>query len=248
MPPMEISDDDLIEVTTLPPAPEPAAAAAGEPELDEPGAGELEVGGEAEIEQPPASSRRSRVSESLDDAMAAASPAESDREIPVKTPPPESGPQEALPAAGLEAPRLPHVENLEADLSGPPSMGPTAEQLGETIELEAPRGPELEIDVAVSESEPDVPEPAEELEVTLPRVSLQSGLYDVSVTAPPDAPTVTGPETHVAITVPAAAVSDERPARTARPALGATDVAEVRLATPAPLKTFLELLDGSLGL
>jgi hypothetical protein len=247
MPPMEISDDDLIEVTTLPPAPE-AAAGAGEPELDEPGAGELEVGAEAELEQPPASSRRSRVSESLDEAMAGAPPAESDREIPVKTPPPESGPQEALPAAGLEAPRVPHVENLEADLSGPPSMGPTAEQLGETIELEAPRGPELEIDVTVSESEPDVPAPAEELEVTLPRPSLQSGLYDVSVTAPPGMPALVAPETHVAVTVPAAAVSDEGPARTARPALGATDVAAVRLATPAPVRTFLELLDGSLAL
>jgi hypothetical protein len=235
VPPMELSEDDLIDVTTLPPPPDEVpvvSAGAQESALDE-------------EEQPPASSRRSKVSESLEEVIASAAPAESDRDIPVKTPPPESGPQEALPATGLDAPALPDVESLEADLSGPPSLGPTAEQLGETIELEAPRGPELEIDVAVTQPEPEVLAPAEELEVTLPRSSLQSGLYDVPVTAPPG---VAAPEAHVAITVPAATSSDEGPVRTARPALGATDVAEVKLGTAAAPKSFIELLDASLGL
>jgi hypothetical protein len=238
VPPMELSEDDLIDVTTLPPGPEPDDAEA-EPVLA--------VSAEEEEEQPPASSRRSRGPATLDEVMANASSADSEREIPVKTPPPESGPQEALPATGLEAPRLPDIENLEADLSGPPSMGPTAEQLGETIELEAPRGPELEIDITVSESDADVPAPAEELEVTLPRASLQSGLYDVSIAAPPSID-VPAPEVHVAVTVPAVASSPESPERVARPALGATDVAEVRFGTRAAEKSFLELLDSSLGL
>jgi hypothetical protein len=232
VPPMELSEDDLVEITTVPPAPAAAEASS------------VEVALEAEEEQPPASSSRSKVASTLDEAIATAAPIESDREIPVHTPPPESGPQEALPATGLEAPRIPDVDNLEADLSGPPSMGPTAEQLGETIELEAPRGPELEIDVTVSE--PDVPAPAEELEVTLPRPSMQSGLYDVSIAEPPVAAPL--PEAHVAVTVPAVATSPEGPERTGRPALGATDVAEVKLASTATPRTFVELLDASLGL
>jgi hypothetical protein len=235
---MELSEDDLIDVTTMPPGPEPDGAEA-EPLVA--------TAAEPEEEEPPASSRRSRGPATLDEVMASASSAESEREIPVQTPPPESGPQEALPATGLEAPRLPHVEDLEADLSGPPSMGPTAEQLGETIELEAPRGPELEIDITVSEEEPDVPAPAEELEVTLPRASLQSGLYDVSLAAPPSID-VPEREVHVAVTVPAVASNAESPERLARPALGATDVAEVRFGTRTAEKSFLELLDASLGL
>jgi len=242
---MELSEDDLIDVTTMPPGPDPDSAEA-EPLV----AMGAEPEAEPDEEQPPASSRRSRGPATLDEVMANASPAESEREIPVKTPPPESGPQEALPPTGLEAPRLPDVEDLEADLSGPPSMGPTAEQLGETIELDAPRGPELEIDITVSEEEPDVPAPAEELEVTLPRASLQSGLYDVSIAAPPSID-VPEREVHVAVTVPAVASSPESPEgpeRLARPALGATDVAEVRFGTRAAEKSFLELLDASLGL
>jgi hypothetical protein len=56
------------------------------------------------------------------------------------------------------------------------------------------------------------------------------------------------PEVHVAVTVPAVASSPESPERVARPALGATDVAEVRFGTRAAEKSFLELLDASLGL
>ena len=242
VPPMELSEDDLIDVTTLPPGPE---ADSDEPEVVMAISSEAET--ETEDEQPPASSSRSKVTTTLDEEIASASPVENEREIPAQTPPPESGPQEALPATGLEAARLPDVESLEADLGGPPSMGPTAEQLGETIELEAPRGPELEIDVTVSEPEPEIPAPAEELEVTLPRQSMQSGLYDVSIAAPPSVD-MPAPEVHVAVTVPAVASTPRDPERVSRPALGATDVAEVRFGTPAATASFLELVDASLGL
>jgi hypothetical protein len=145
---------------------------------------------------------------------------------------------------------LPDVDQLEADLDGPPSLGPTAEQLGETIELEAPRGPELEIDVTVVSEAAVTVEAAEELEVTLPRASMPSGLYDVNVTAPPPEPVVTleaPPQAPAAVTQPAPA--SDQPDRThARPAVGATDVAQVSLVPQSAPRSFVELLDASLGL
>jgi hypothetical protein len=245
IPPMEISDDDLIEVSTLPPEPEGPQTLASDSDAAETEETERD-------EQPPASSSRFKVPGTLDEALASAAQSETDREIPVKTPPPESGPQEALPASALETARMPDVEQLEADLSGPPSMGPTAEQLGETIELGEPRGPELEIDVTIVTEDPlDMPAPAEELEVSLPRPSMQSGLYDVAVTAPPPEPAVTveapPPAVREAVTMPTRAAHDV-PERTLRPAIGATDAAEVKLITSSVPKTFVELLDASLGL
>ncbi len=246
-PPTELSDDDLLEVTTLPP----------EAEIS----GTVDVGAatgarssppEAQEDEAPTSSRRFRVPSTLDEALASAAETEieGEREIPAQTPPPESGPQEALPATGLEAGRLPDVDQLEADLDGPPSLGPTAEQLGETIELEAPRGPELEIDVAVVNETEVTVEAAEELEVTLPRASLPSGLYDVNVTAPPPEPVITleaPPQAPPAVTQPAPA--SDQPDRThARPAVGATDVAQVSLVPQSVPRSFVELLDASLGL
>jgi len=244
---MEISDDDLLDVTTLPPvgAPPSSAAARSQSVQDD-----EDIDVEVEEEKAPVSSSRFKVPGTLDEALANAAQLEGDREIPIKTPPPESGPQEALPATGLDAPGVPDMDQLEADLMPPPSMGPTAEQLGETIELEPPRGPALEIDVVSAKAEPATEPPPEELEVTLPRASLPSGLYDVEISVPPPEAVVTldAPpgQAHVAVTVPAAA-RDEGPERTARPALGATDVAAVTLATPAQPKTFVELLDAALG-
>jgi len=277
IPAEEISDDDLLEVTTIPPgAAESVPAAAAAPELDEP---------ELIVSEPPAAERpvveppvlepdTMEVSEitavgvrvsaaTLDEALAGAVELEGDgeaealeaeREVPIKTPPPESGPQEALPPTGLEAGRTPNVAELEADLMPPPSMGPTAEQLGETIELEAPRGPELEIDVTVEEAPPTIePAAAEELEVALPRPSMPSGLYDMTAPPPPQYPEpalAEGPpsvaQPREMLTVPVEVSSADSPARTARPALGATDVAQVALAPPASSRSFVELLDGSL--
>jgi hypothetical protein len=77
-----------------------------------------------DVEEPPASSRRAIALPSLDEAMAqAAEPVAMDqgREIPLKTPPPESGPQESLPPAFVTA-SLPDEEELQApqELESPP--------------------------------------------------------------------------------------------------------------------------------
>ena len=244
MPPMEISDDDLLEVTTLPPEAE-VTVESRSPSVED----DDDIDVDVEEENAPVSSSRFKVPGTLDEALTHAAQLEGEREIPIKTPPPESGPQEALPLTGLEAPRFPDVDQLEADLMPPPSMGPTAEQLGETIELEAPRGPELEIDVAAS-AEPRTEPPPEELEVTLPRASMPSGLYDVNVAAPPPElvvpPEAPAAELREVVTAPAQVV-DPGPERITRPPLGATDVAEVTLTTPLAPKTFVELLDASLG-
>jgi hypothetical protein len=236
-PPEELSDDDLLEVTTIPPA-----AAAEEPAQDL----SVDVDLSMEDEEPPVSSSRSKVAATIDEALATVAESEEEREVPVKTPPPESGPQAAgPPPVGLDAAGVPDVDALEADMMGPPSMGPTAEQLGETIELEAPRGPTLEIDVSVSGVPARVPErPPEELEVSLPRGQMPSGLYDLPPAAPP---------AHV---TPAAPAVEERtssappePRPTARPELGAAEIARVVLGNrPAVSHTFLDVLDRSLAL
>ena len=108
LPPEEVSDDDLLEVTTIPPA-AAAAAPAPEPEVEEPPP-ELEIAATTEItlepalredgpevsevtavgeEQAPVSSSRFKVPATLDEAIAGASEVEieAEREIPVKTPP-----------------------------------------------------------------------------------------------------------------------------------------------------------------
>jgi hypothetical protein len=237
--PEELSDDDLLEVTTIPPA---AAAASVEP------APEISVDVDIPIdeEEPPISSSRSKSDAMMDEALARAADAEEEREAPVKTPPPESGPQAAAPLpSGLEAAGVPDVDALEADMMAPTSMGPTAEQLGETIELEAPRGPTLEIDVSASvPPEPEPERPPEELEVSLPRGQMPSGLYDVPPSTPP------------AQAAPAAPAMEERsssappePRPTARPELGASEIARVVLgARPTVSNTFLDVLDRSLSL
>jgi hypothetical protein len=233
-PPEELSDDDLLEVTTIPPA---TAAAAEEP-------ADLSVDVELSMdeEEPPASSSRTKVAATIDEALASAADSDEEREVPVKTPPPESGPQAAgPPAVGLDAPGVPDVDALEADMMGPPSMGPTAEQLGETIELEAPRGPTLEIDVGMSDApEPEPERPPEDLEVSLPRGQMPSGLYDVPpVQATPAAPAV---EERTSSVPP-------EPRPTARPELGAAEIARVVLGNrPTVSHTFVDVLDRSLSL
>jgi hypothetical protein len=232
LPPEELSDDDLVEVTTIPPAPEPAAA------LDSSGATD-------DIEEPPASSRRSKVvAESLDQAIASAAQEADGREVPIHTPPPESGPQEAVLPAGIEAPRAPQFGELdEPELEPPASLGPTPEQLGETIELEGAEGPTIEIEVGgVPMPEPRPERPVEELEVALPRAEMPSGTYDVSIPMPGAAPVVQAAP-------PAALAQDQaEPEITVRPTFEAADVAHtIRPADKAP-ENFTELLDASLSL
>lgn len=241
IPPEELSDDDLMEVTTIPPEPAAARAEAEPvPELS------VDVDVSMDDDEPPVSSSRSKVPATIDEALAGAAESEEDREVPVKTPPPESGPQAAgPPPVGLEAPGVPDVDALEADmLGGPPSMGPTAEQLGETIELEAPRGPTLEIDVSMSDApEPEPERPPEELEVNLPRGQMPSGLYDVPPVVPPAQATPAAPPVEERTS---SAPPEPRP--TARPELGAAEIARVVLGRPSASHTFLDVLDRSLKL
>jgi hypothetical protein len=101
---------------------------------------------------PPDSSRRARVASSMDEALIDAT-SDSESQIPIKTPPPESGRQ---PAEGVYAAAI-HVTSSEA------ASVPTAEQLGETLELEAPTAADIELD----EVQVEVTETKEELEVEL---------------------------------------------------------------------------------
>jgi len=231
MPPEELSDDDLVEVTTVPPPIVPAPAVEASYDAVE-----------VEIEEPPASSSRSKVAGSLDQAIASAA-SEPEPEPPIHTPPPESGPQEAVLPAGIEAPRAPEFAELATELVRPVSIGPTTEQLGETIELEGADGPEIEIEVAgVPAPEPERERPVEELEVALPRAEMPSGTYDVSVSMPADAPLVQS----AMPTVPAA--QDLAPDVSARPAVSDADVMHVVHVTDKAPDTFTELLEASLGL
>jgi hypothetical protein len=229
LPPEELSDEDLVEVTTIPPAP----------------AAVLEAGGAAdELEEPPASSRRSKVvAESLDQAIASAAEEVDGREVPIHTPPPESGPQEAVLPVGIEAPRAPQFGELDSDLERAQARGPTPEQLGETIELEGAESPTIEIEVGGEPAPEPVPErPVEELEVALPRAEMPSGTYDVSISMPAAAPVVHSGHP----TVPAEA--SRGPEITTRPEFDGADVARtIRAADKAP-ESFTALLDTTLAL
>jgi hypothetical protein len=176
----ELSEDDLVEVTEGTPAP---AATDVDIDFDD-------------VEEPPASSHRSRVASSMDEALAAAAAdqLEAEREVPLKTPPPESGPQAAPMPTGLAAPSAPDVDALlggeleipmRADAGISPPQGPTTEQLGQTIDLEEARGPSLELAEQKSSDAP-APPAVEELEAPLPGPTLVGG-YDESLQPPPEA-------------------------------------------------------------
>jgi len=199
--PEELSEDDLVDLTDTPTLPPPPAAASdSDMDLDFP----------EEDEQPPASSKR-MVAASMDEALAtAAAQLEAAREVPIKTPPPESGPQEAPPPSGaLAAPPAPDVDALLAEeldiptheaaplgqtglreperASDMPTLaGPTAEQLGQTIELEAPSGPSPELDEPPATLEPRPTTSIEELEVALPAREVAVGYAD-DLPPPPSA-------------------------------------------------------------
>jgi hypothetical protein len=169
----ELSEDDLVEVTEGTPAP-----------------ADVDIDFEDEDEQPPASSQRSKVASSMDEALAAAADHEAEREVPLQTPPPESGPQAAAMPSGIAAPAAPDVDALlggELDIpthAGSGMSGPTPEQLGQTIDLDEARGPSLEL--AEARGSDRAPTPVEELEVALPGPN-QVGGYDESLQPPAEA-------------------------------------------------------------
>lgn len=191
--PEELLDDDIVEMTVgeseLPPkAP-----------LDELNFDDEELDGDhaAHVEEPPASSSRSKIAGTMDEALARAAEQitlEEGREVPLKTPPPESGPQAAMALpAGIHAPLAPDIEELlEADIApkgGVRAALPTAEQLGQTIDLDEARGPSLELDQPVPLDPEPLQEalPPEELEVTLPGNAGYGGGYTEDLMPPPEA-------------------------------------------------------------
>jgi hypothetical protein len=191
--PEELLEDDIVEMTSS-----ESAAPAGN-QLDDLNFDDEELDGDpaSSIEDPPASSSRSKIAGTMDEALARAAnehiTLEEGREVPLKTPPPESGPQvaTALPA-GIHAPLAPDIEELlEADIlsnGGVRSAVPTTEQLGQTIDLDEARGPSLELDDPPAFSGAPLQEelPSEELEVTLPGREYGGGYTD-DLMPPPEA-------------------------------------------------------------
>jgi hypothetical protein len=109
----------------------------------------------ADAEEPPASSRRP-IAGSMGEALAGAAEAvelDEGREIPLKTPPPESGPQVAPPPQGLAAPAVPELGDIRAVGLGARAQ-PTAAQLGSTVDLEPAGDAELELGEPVAEAPP----------------------------------------------------------------------------------------------
>ena len=139
-------------------------------------------------DEPPISSQRPRLPSDLEANLQARSEsaAGDEGDVPLLTPPPESGPQEA-PPGGLFAPGVPDVDNLRAEappMSQGADYGPTPEQIGESVELEERGGPALELDIA--RARPETVPPKEELEALLnPPPSV--GIYDESLLPPPEA-------------------------------------------------------------
>jgi hypothetical protein len=194
-PPEELLEDDIVEMSPSEVEAD-AQAASNLDDLnfddDDPGRG---ADRDTPSDEPPASSSRHRVAGTMDEALArAAEQIEHDegREVPLKTPPPESGPQAAMALpVGIHAPLAPDIEELlEADIlpvGGVNADLPTTEQLGQTIELEEARGPHLELDSAHAAPAALQQElPNEELEVTLPRREFGGG-YQHDLMPPPEA-------------------------------------------------------------
>ena len=194
--PEELLEDDIVEMT----ATEAAAIPMVQNSLDELSFADVDLDDKQAAapseEEPPVSSSRSKVAGTMDEALARAAEQielEEGREVPLKTPPPESGPQAAVMPQGMHAPLAPDIEELlEADIL--PSTGvraavPTAEQVGQTVDLDEARGPSLELDHAAASSTEELEEEAvasEELEVTLPGREFGGG-YQADLMPPPEA-------------------------------------------------------------
>lgn len=229
---LELTDEEIVDITVEDEEEEaPAAAVARAPS-----SADVEIDMEEE-EESPVSSRRARVPASMDEALAGAAEQlqpEPEREVPLQTPPPESGPQAALPLPpGLEQPPLPGeydsgvhpAEEVKVDL---PPVGPTHAQLGQTIELEAPQGPNLELDMRSRVPAPERAQDHDELEAALPDASVERMRPSPS-SLPPE-------ELQAERTERAQLHSDVAPASFSR------------AARPFAPNTFAELLDASLAL
>jgi hypothetical protein len=153
--------------------------ARSEPPPAQAGPGDFGLDFEEEEEEPPASSRRP-IAASMDQALADAA----ERDVPIKTPPPESGPQEAsLPPS----PELDDLLNPGAAEQGAVETGiPTSAQLGNTVSLEEGEPAQLEV-AHLPSDQPDAGEfVLHEDEADIP-LRNAVGTYDLSLTPPPEA-------------------------------------------------------------
>jgi hypothetical protein len=145
-PPAEVSSVEVSQVVSVDDAIEAVGQSASDSEGDELRWSEPP----AEDRRPPDSSPRPRTAASLNEALA---DAVADADVPIKTPPPESGRQ---PMDGVYAAPIPERADFVAV--------PTVEQLGETLELEAPTSAKLELDLGAARTH----KAKEELEFELP--------------------------------------------------------------------------------
>ncbi len=293
-----LDEEEFVEIAVDDGPPTPArvspAAAAASPPADQSTDIDFDDDDEDEDERDvPASSRRPKATpETLDAALSSAADHADDegREVPIKTPPPESGRQISGPAP----PHLPEaavprdlglgrggeleLDDLAADqgiaasapLSGDRPV-PSMAQLGDTIELEGAESPAADFELApVSERPPPV---TDELEASIPMPGA-GGRFTEALAPPPEAredlrrlrsdrppppaPVPSPPAPVVAVTAPApappapAAAAVKTPLLpdvTQRPPAGPVEAATFQHGTPVfEPKTFLELLDASLGL
>jgi hypothetical protein len=267
---MELDEAEIVDITLedeeeAPAAQAPAAAEVPERVAAKPPAAVTDIDFEDEDDRPPSSSRRPILATSLDEALTGAV---DEHEVPIKTPPPESGPQEALPPAQVlqQKPLELDEPGMEAELAA--RSAPAPEQVGNTIELEEPAGPALELDSLPAESGPQPGRAADALEAELrapsdrPARSAPPPTPVVEKAAESDAPELTSAVVPVSAPIPPPLepprVEQLIPPATARVeaeitprSLPPNDVpvaAFARAHREFKPATFLELLDASLKL
>lgn len=253
---IDITVEETIEEPERAPAPSPSpaqvTAAAGinvDIDFDEP------------EEQPPSSSRRAKVAAtSMDEALAGAAE-QLEREVPLKTPPPESGPQEAVPPAhALQQPPPPMDLEKELRREAPaPGGAPILEQplidigLSEEIAAEPPeaesRRRERVAQPAAPPRSPAAPPVASSVEAS-PRPAPAAAAPPAAVASRAPTPAARAPAAPVTQpSLPTPEPEPVQPVVTARPQPSASPAARFAEAHRAFYpQTFLELLDASLAL
>ncbi|HET9958095.1 MAG TPA: hypothetical protein VFQ61_26550 [Polyangiaceae bacterium] len=208
-------------------------------------------------EQPPSSSHRPKGPGTLDEAVAQAEAEavaiQEGREVPLKTPPPESGPQEAPIPAGLAASAPVFDELLEPAPLAPPfpglDAGPTPEQVGETIEFPEASRVSLELDAPLASGYPAHDDGEAVAQIGIEQRGLEQGrLEDIlDVPEPPPDERQSGE-----IPAAAAAYAAEPPEKETliRPHVAHAVVSQHFRAPEQPTdpRTMLAWLDASIGL
>lgn len=174
---VELLDDDLVEIQTVPPEAAPESPPA--PRVPAAAQSDFSLDFEEEEEEPPASSRRP-IAASMDQALADAA----EREVPIKTPPPESGPQEA------SVPPSPELDNLlHPGASEETAINegiPTSAQLGNTVSLDEGEPADLEVAHVVVDQPHRATPIVHEDEAVIPQREA-AGTYDSNLAPPPEA-------------------------------------------------------------